>query len=745
MKLRVFFILGCSIPAITYNSAAIAQTVPAEQGQAASQEQSDAGIADIVVTAQRRSESQQSVPIALTVLNSDQIAKVGLVTSSDLNAVLPGVVVNPNGARSPIYIRGVGNNSVDTSPNVLTFVDGIYQPFDNFGTDFSNVASIEVLKGPQGTLFGRNATGGVLQIRTKNPFDWQGLDVSLGYANYDRYTAKLYGSAKLSDLVAADISGFYDNQRDGWGKNLANGKDVFTSKRYGVRSKLVAKLDDTFTATLVGDYAFRTGQIGTNNSVTVTRNSHYDSILGTTFTLPSIYDVLADTGPFFKSREGGAALTLEKEISDVKLLSISSYRRAHETNVIDLDGTDTRVPLGGTTFPVFALNGDTQRRVFTQELQASGNSSWLNWTVGLYYYYAQNHAISSFGGFIPFVVFGTTSPAVPLTVNAKDVTNAYAAYGQGTIELSPATHLTLGARYTIEKRRLDGFSTGSLTISPTSAGIQRATFKQPNYRVALDHKLNETVLAYASWTRGFNAGFYSQIAIGGFNSVTNPLVRPEVIDAYEVGLKSDLLDRRLRVNVAAFRYDYSNLQQQIFSFGQIVTINAAKARLYGVELDVTARPVRSLTISVSGNYLRSRYRAYPLAPEYVFLPSGEFSAIGTLDAAGNHTINAPKWGLQASVNHTLATSIGAFDTSANLNYQSQFFSDAQNNFPIPGRTLLSLSEQWTSNDEKTTVSIWGKNLTNKAYNTAYSLNAPGGLVGNPGAPRTYGVTIGRKF
>lgn len=752
MKIRAIIVTGASILALAHVSVASAQesdsqatrSSPAAGPQA---ERSDAGIADIVVTAQRRSESMQDVPIAVAALSSDQMEKVGLATTSDLNAVLPGVVVFPTGVRSPIYIRGIGNNSVNTSPNVLTFIDGVYQPFDNTGTDFSNVQSIEVAKGPQGTLFGRNATGGVLQIRTKNPFDWQGLDVQLGYANYDTYSAKVYASAKLSSMFAADIAGFYYDQNDGWGKNRADDSDVYTAKRYGLRGKLVARLDDSFTATLVGDYAYRTGQLGLTISPSVTNNVLYNSITGTNFTLPSHYDILSDTPPSVKSKEGGVALTLEKELGSVKLLSISSYRRVHEQGAIDFDGTATRIPAGPTTFPAFTINQRIKRQAFTQELQASGSTPGLEWVVGLYYYYANNDALSNFGGFVaslPFV-FNTGNPTVPLTIVTDDKTNAYAAYGQATIGITPDTRLTLGARYTIEKRRLEGYSTGSLTLSPGSAGTQEATFKKPNFRVALDHRLTPDVLAYASWSRGFNAGFFSQIAVGGFNDVANPVVQPEVIDAYEVGVKSDLLDRHLRVNVAAFQYNYKNLQQQIFQFGQITTINAASARVKGIEVDVVARPVRDFTLSVSANYLYSRYRSYPLAPDYVFLPSGEFAAIGTRDAAGKNLVNAPEFGLQASATYTLRTDIGTFDTTANVNYQSKFYSDAQNNFPIPRRTLIGLTEQWTSNDGNTTVTAWVKNLTNRVYNVAYSLLTPVGLVGNPGAPRTYGITLGRKF
>ena len=704
-------------------------------------ETSGEGLADIIVTAQRRSESAQNVPIAVTAFSGDQMAKVGLASSADLASVLPGVTIAPTGSRSPIFLRGVGNNSTSTSPSVLTFIDGVYQPFDASGADYSNVQSIEVAKGPQGTLFGRNATGGVVQITTKNPFDWQGLDVQLGYANYDTYSAKVYGSAKLSDMLAADIAGFYDNQTDGWGVNRADGSDFYKSKRYGVRSKWVAELDDSFKATLTGDYTYRRGQVGIGISPSTTNNFLFNAGTGQSFTLPSHYDILSDISPFYQTKEAGAALTLEKELGDIKLLSVSSYRGTGETLLIDFDGNAA---------PFVILSRHDRRRSFTQEFQLSGQSGSLTWVGGLYYYHMKSNIDGpSFTGIIntlpPPAGFGTGAVDVPFTISSADTTDAYAAYAQGTVEVLPETHLTLGARYTIEKRRIAGNTAAGAFVIPGSAGIERATFKKPNFRVAVDHKLTPDILVYASWSRGFNAGFFNQISFGGFTDAVNPVVKPEEIDAYEIGLKSDLLDHHLRVNIAGFLYDYSNLQQQIYGLGGITVINAASARIKGVDLDVVARPVRDLTLSFSANYLDSHYKSYPLAPNYDFLASGEFAAVGNRDAAGNDLVGAPRFGLQASATYTLRTSIGTFDTTGNVNYQRRQYADPQNEIVIPGRTLVGLTEQWTSNDGNTSITAWVKNLTNKVYDVSLSLLTPAGLVGNPGAPRTYGVTIGHKF
>ena len=736
---KISKVLGGSLLVLAYASAANAQvgSAPSTPSTAGSRQgETEGRLEEIVVTAQRRSELAQDVPIAVTAFSAEQLARAGLHTANDLQTVIPGVTIDSNGSRSPIFLRGIGNNNYGSQSSVLTFVDGVYQPFDNTGgTEFSSVQSIELAKGPQGTLFGRNATGGVLQIVTRNPLDWQGVDAEVGYANYDTWSGKVYASAKLAEGVAADVAGFYYNQNAGWGTNLFDGSDYYTMKRYGVRSKLVAKMSDSFTVTLAADYSKRRGQLGVGLSRPVNTGFVFDSGAGQKLFLPTIYDVSTDNpASGWNTKEGGGALTLEKLLGDVKLLSISSYRRSKEFFLVDIDAGP---------IPAFTLDRKDRRRVFTQEFQASGGRDRFEWAAGLYYYYAKSDIVGpAFRGPVTSFAF-FTPPGVDFVISSKDTANSYAGYAQGTLEVLPATHLTLGARYTIEKREITGMTTGSPVLSPGSAGTQSKTFKKPNFRVAIDHKFTPDVLAYASWSRGFNAGFFSQQAFF-FNDAVSPVIKPEEVDAYEIGLKTDLLDRHLRVNVAAYLYDYTNLQQQVYINNSVTTINAAAARVKGVDVDIVARPVRGLTLSLSGTYLDTNYKSYPAAPFYRVLASGELVA-GAIDARGKNLVLAPDLSLQASATYTLRTSVGTFDTSANLNYRSKIYADPNNDFVIPKRTLIGLNEQWTSDDESTRISLWVQNLTNKKWNSSTALLTPNGNIGRPGAPRTYGMTIGRKF
>lgn len=720
----------------------------AEQDQSESAGTAAGGLDEIIVSAQRREQRAQDVPIAVAAFSSDQMSKLGLTSSNDLPAIVPGLSNSPTPIRTYLYLRGIGTNSVNSSASVLTYIDGVYQPFNPAANDYGGVDRIEIAKGPQGTLFGRNATAGVIQITTLNPLDWQGLDLQVGYANYDTVSARAYGAVKLSDSTGISLGSFYNEQHDGWGTNVVTGDEAFTSKSYGARAKLVTQPDDSFTATLIADYSYNWGQIAAGLPPAVGTRL-FNGTTGQTFTLPGRFDFAADFYPFGRNREGGVALTLDKHLGNVRLLSISSYRRSDETLRVDSDATGA---------PFLNVSADIKNRSFAQELQASGDHGSFNWVAGLFYFYLDKEPVLAFSGIFPslpqpFGPFGTPF-GTPFVIYANPSINAYAAYAQGTLELLPNTNLTLGARYTIEKHRIEGYTTGSPTLSPGSAGTLRKTFEKPTFRAALDHKITPDVMVYGSYNRGFNAGFFNQAAVTGFRETFSPAfpanvpnvpVDPESVDAYEIGVKSDWLERRLQVNLAGFLYDYTNLQQQIYQFGTLFTLNAASARIKGLDVDVTIRPVRNVTLSVSGNYLDATYRSYPLAPDAQVRPNGELVYIGARDARGKRLILAPKYGLQATLSHRLHTGIGTFDTTGNLNYQSAIYVDPQNQFATRGRTLISITQRWTANNEHLTVTAWAKNLTNEQYDVSATIQEHTGVLGNPGAPRTYGITVGYRF
>lgn len=684
-------------------------------------------IDDIVVTAQRRSESAQSVPISLQSFSSDSLQKTAVRSTEDMTSIVGGLIIQPTSSRPSIFIRGVGTNSTNTTPAVLTFVDGVYMPFGN-SMDLANIASLEVLKGPQGTLFGRNATGGVIQITTKPPSETPGAKVQIGYGNYSTIDASGYVTGGLATGVAADLALSYSNQDDGFGTNVFNGEDVFRTRKFSARSRMRLEFSELTRLTISGDYSQVHGNAGTN----VSPAAGYDTLFvagalrrrGDFY--PGPYDVNAGPRtPYFKAKEWGTSATFETELSDLTFRSITAYRKGLERAKIDFDG-------GPADAVNLSINRDP-RTAFTQELQLQSDGSGpFQWVGGLFYY-------NSKAELVPFQINANGA-------YAKDTDESIAPYAQGTYEILPDTKLTIGARYTWEKRKIAGYVLLAGVDAPNRRGSLTQTFKEPTWRIALDHKFGSGALVYASVSKGFNAGYFNQSSLAGFATTQqNPEVKPEFLTAYEVGTKLDLLDRHLRVNLSGFLYDYKGLQQQIYEQGAVVTINAGSARMKGIDFEIVARPVNALTLSLSGTYLDSHYKSYQFAPNYVRQPNGSIIAVGNVDAAGQVITNAPRISYTASASHVLKTSIGDFTTTANVNYRGRTFVDPNNAFKLPTRYVLNVTERWSAPDSKFFISVWAKNLLNERYDHAINILAPAGLVGNPAPPRTYGVTGGFEF
>lgn len=699
-------------------------------------ETADGRLEQVVVTAQRREESAQDVPINLQAFSADDLEKSVVRSTEDLSSIVGGFIVQPTAARPAVFLRGVGTNSSNTTPSVLTFIDGVYQPFGQ-STDLINVERVDVLKGPQGTLFGRNATGGVIQITTQPPSETFGGRAEVGYGNYDTVDSSAYLTGGLADGVAMDVSVRYRDQDEGFGTNVANGEDVFLSRRFTARSRLRVDFSDVTNLTLAGDYSKLRGTVGAN----VSPAAGYDSLFvggalrrrGDFY--PGSFDVNANLQPGWETREWGTSLSFETALAGLTFRNITAYRESTEQIQIDFDGG----PANGVNL---GIERDP-RSAFTQELQLlSDGGGRFQWVTGVFYYDGKTASD-------PFQICAATAlnTAGCNQAIAEDQTESIAAYAQGTYAILPETKLTLGARFTSEERSIDGFvQRGDGVEIPGRRGSQTQKIDEPTWRVALDHSFTPDVLGYVSASRGFNSGFFNLASLAGFaNSTQNPPVAPEFLTAYEVGAKTDLLDGHLRFNVAAFLYDYDGLQQQVYDQGAVVTINAGAAEMRGVDLEIISRPTRSLTLSLSGTYLDTEYKSYRLAPNYVRQANGSIIAVGNIDAAGKSITNAPELSATASASHELSTALGTFTTSANLNYRGKTFVDPVNSFELPTRYLLNASERWTSAGERYFISLWAENLLNKRYDYAINILTPAGLVGQSAPPRTYGITFGTEF
>lgn len=696
-----------------------------------------AGLGEIVVTAQRRAESAQRVPVAVAAFSADSLKTKGAASNDDLPFLIPGLTVQPSGSSSPIFLRGVGNAGVGNSGSaVLTFIDGVLQPYNTGSTVFNNVASIEVDKGPQGTLFGRNATGGVLQITTKEPSFKPAADIAFGYGNFDTINASAYVTTGLGARVATDLSFYYNNQRDGWGKNFATGKDVYNKKDLALRSKTLFDVSDSTKIHLIMDYRTSDGAVGTDIGPSLAQPVLFNEITSEPLVIPHWYNVDANFQPAYFTKEGGIALKVDTDFGPFRGMSITSYRRNFVGLNIDYDGSP---------IDFFDLRRRDNASNETQEFQLlSPEGSKIKWVLGAFYYHLESSMEPfGFGGPAGSIVFGAPEGQA-YNIFADSALTSYAVFGQGTVTLLPDTRLTLGARYTIDKTSIDGHTAFDTTPVPGTQGSARKTYRKPTFRAILEHNFTRDVMVYASYNRGYNSGGYNLVNTGGFAAGMIQPVAPETIDAYEVGIKSEFLDHRLRFNASGFWYNYKNLQQQIYVSGGLTTVNAAAARIRGIDAEIEARPFPDLTLSGGLEYLDSKFTRYPDAPIYTLAADGALLG-GTGDASGNYTPNAPKFSYNVAGTYTLRTGIGKFETSANATYTGAWYGDAGNNFKEPGHYLVNLSETWTSGDTKTQIALWMKNAGNRYYDAGLNFLTPVGVVGNPGAPRTYGFTVTRHF
>ena len=699
---------------------------------------SQTALSEITVTAQRRAESSQQVPIAVTAINAEDLKAMQASSDEDLPMMVPGLTMQPTGSSRPIFLRGVGNNNnSNVGSAVLVFIDGVYYPYQAGNLPFNNAASVEIDKGPQGTLFGRNATGGVIQITTRDPRFEPTADAEIGYGNYQTTTGSLYATGPITKQLAADLAVSYDDQKEGWGHDLATGQDIFRSKNVALRSKWLYNVSDDTHVRAAVDYLTSEGSVGTNVSPPVDRDFLFNEITGQTFTIPGRYNVDANYVPSYDVRQMGANIRVDTTFGDLRGVSITSWRTQRTSLYIDYDGTP---------IPFINLYRYDNRDAETQEFQLlSADNATLKWVAGAYFFNDSGRLDPfQFGGIAGSAVFGAP-PGDAFDIVDHDRVTSYAAFGQATAPIvTDDTHLTLGVRYTEDQRYINGFTLAGPSIVPGSEGAQSKSFKKPTYRIVLDHKFLPDVMGYASYNRGFNSGYFNQVSVGGFSAAADPPVNPEIIDAYEVGAKSEMLDHRLRVNASAFWYQYKNLQQQVYEGAALVTVNAAAARIRGVDLDIEARPLSALTLAIGAEFLDAKFISYPNAPIYTTGALGQLlSAPG--DAAGEHIPYTPRFSYNARATYTIAAPFGDFDTSAALSYTGSWFADPGNNFEEPSHTLLNLSETWTSADGRNHVSVWGKNVTNKYYDVGINLLAPVGPAANYGEPRTYGITVGHHF
>jgi len=713
-------VVACALQANTpFSRAAAASPVDSEVLP-----DSTGQLAEIIVTAQKRAENLQNVPIAVAVVSGSTLQNMGLTNIADLPLVVPGLYATNDVGRLTFSVRGIGSNAVGPgieSPIAL-YIDGVYYASEAASVlSLNNISQVEVLKGPQGTLFGRNATGGLVQITTKEPTQTPTGSIALTEGNYKMTSLNTYLSGGILENLAADFALYAKHQGDGWGRNLTTGGETYNVDHdISVRSKWIFAPLDATKLTLIGDYENVRDQMITSSIRGGTRSIFEPGVVQ-----PDLgYNSVSDYQVAHILKGGGVSLRWDQKFGALSFASISAYRRSDSAYGADLDA----FPLDLESF--LFMEYDKQ---FTQEFQlSSGTSGRLRWTGGLFYY---TGTAGYDPGLIALRVVGINSN-IP---SANERTDSEAAYVQGTYAVTDDTNATLGGRFTHETHKV--YNTYSaiygIDADPSTAMIAHspdASIKADKftYRASVDHRFSPEALIYASISAGFKAGGFDLSTIG------SPGFQPETLLAYEIGAKTDLFDERVRLNIAGFYYDYKNIQVTQYQSISIETVNGGAAKSYGLDVDFTALLAPGLKLTGGATLDKPTFTSFPGCGKGV--PDGGVP-LAAGDCTGNQLTSAPKASLSAALDYTFSVAgRGTLDLSANAYYNSGYYTDNANLIHQPGFAKLGAAARWSLN-KHFSVSAFGTNLNNKRTLTYGDSQGIGTQLVEFMPPRTYGVTF----
>lgn len=723
-------------------AAAVPQVVFGQETAKPEQEAGDPG-ADIIVTAQRRSERLQEIPASISAIGAEQLRASGAIDISNVAPRVPGFYAGGFGASRPqLYIRGIGTRQFDpgSESSVGVFVDESYlgRTGGVLGT-LKDIERVEVLKGPQGTLYGRNTIAGAVNVITKGPTSELAAEAEVGAGNYGSYD--LFGAVSgpiAGDALKGRIAGWRSYRR-GYMTNLSTGNHPQGLDNYGGRLRLEIDPASNVKIDLIGELMRDTGASFQGESVGNVTNPNGILLGKPTLVVPRTGDSFAqpytsDTGYNRHVDALTAKIQIETDLADI--VSITSYRKMKYFDDRDFDNT---------VFDVIRQISDEDSKQFSQEFRLVSNQQGalsfggaLDWIIGVYYYDDKSFHRDTFRFGADSVIGGGNVD----TTFGNYWTKSLAFFGQATLKLTPTLKFTAGGRYTEDRKRADlgGTTTDTrpLVPAPFLQSNPEQTFKSFDPRFTLSWQPTRNLNLYASYGQGFKSGGYQYTPFTAAQAAQ--VFRPEEINAYEVGVKSVLMNGLLRANAAAYRYDYSNLQVSRVvqlpdgSTPSLIT-NAGKSRIEGGELDLAVIPVHNFEFDLGYAYTNARYLNYVAGP---------------LDFSGTRMVRAPKHSLNVSAQYTAELGTDSDLTfRADLARLSSFYHEPGqgelrfgSTIPLTAEPAYSLANaRLTYRTGAWKLSGWVMNLGNTKYRRTV-LALPGQVINLYGQPRTWGLTLG---
>ncbi|WKE67088.1 TonB-dependent receptor [Gallaecimonas kandeliae] len=727
----------------------LAATAQAAEEKAA-KAKDDPSLEVIEVTARRTVENLQTVPVAVTSLSAEQMSQRGVEDLADVQWYSPNTTLQVSrGTNSTLtaYIRGIGQQDPlwGFEPGVGIYIDDVYVARPQGAVmDILDVQRIEVLRGPQGTLYGRNTIGGAVKYVTKKLSGDPEFNVQGTLGSYKQHDLKLSGQMPLSDNFYAGFA-FGTFNRDGFGKFKNTGADNYNKDIKAGRLSLAWYPSEALSVQFMADRTWDDSNAKGGYRLTpslITGQQPYDSVYDSDTSMPTDNSV----------ETGGEALTLSYGInSDWTFKSITAHR----------DGdTDTNIDFDSTKEPALDIPALYHDRQFTQEFQLNVNSGDWQGVGGLYY--LDGKACG---------VFETVLGLAGMTLENGGCVNtkSYAAYAQGSYHLSPKLSMTLGGRYTQDKKDANVYRLLYLGIryphdAPATPLLVQsdfqdsATFHRFSPRAGLEYQLSDDIMVYGSYTNGFKSGGFDMRANKSVNPDADKPYDPEIVDTYELGLKAEWLDRRLRTNIATFYSDYKDMQitvQRAVNNNTDVAsqvLNAGKSSIKGVELEATLAATDALQLNANLGYVDAKFKRVD------FFDPNQGRVIDVSDQW--RFANTPKWTGSLLAQYNLAAFGGDLVLTGGLSYRSkvQIF-ETPSMLDTGSVTLLNAGASWYKGNWE--VQLMGRNLTDREYRLAgYNFAAPrdgsgnitgpglGGedtIVGYYGDPRTVSLSVGYRF
>lgn len=703
----------------------------------------ESAVSDVIVTARRRDEQLKDVPVAVSALSAERLEQSGATDITALQQQTPNATVQiARGSNSTLisFIRGVGQQDPlwGYEPGVGLYVDDVYVARPQGAVlDIFDIQRIEVLRGPQGTLYGRNTIGGAIKYVTSRLNAEPEFTLRGEFGSYNERNFIASGSVPLSDTFAIGAAvASYDH--DGYGENLNTGEDQYNKDVTAWRASAEWTPSDNLFFRLAYDNV-------EDNSAPRHGHREVTSTNGLYTSPDSVYDTYAGIVGEQQVTTEGLSLTGELVVNDmVTLKSITAYREGDTATVIDFDQSPA------PTLDIPAIYADDQ---FTQEFQALLNGDRWSGVVGLFYLDG-----SSSG------VFDTIAGNLGLAIAAAGSvdTKSISAYADFSYDVSDRLHVSLGGRYTRDEKEASVFRAFYLGAfrTPLTGGPDRPifatrtnytaedTFEQFTPRASVSFDFSEDVTGYASVSQGFKSGGWDMRGDAALVPQTVDGYQPETVTSYELGLKGSLLDRRLSFASAIFYSDYTDQQittQQVATAPAVgiasVVDNVGASTIYGFELEGSAILSDSLTANLSIGYLKNEF------DEFITLVTGTPVDISDL----REPQNSPEWSGYFSLNWSRPLAGGELVITPSVSYRSDYHL-----FDIPdpildqdAYALVNLGATWTSPSGTYEVGVFGRNLTDEEYRVgAYSF--PGATYNNSisafyGPPRTWSVRLTARY